>query len=118
MDANRPNILITRLSHIGDCVLTLPMANRIKAILPDSHIVWAIESPTQKLLAGQSAIDEFVVVPKGWMKKPAHWQSLRQKLQSYKFDLCIDPQGITKSAMLGWLSGAKIRIGAQRTMGP
>jgi len=121
MDANRmdptPNILITRLSHIGDCILTLPMINRLRELTPGSKIVWAIESPTQKLLANHNSVDEFVVVPKGWMKSPANWASLRKQLRSYKFDICIDPQGITKSSMLGWLSGAKVRIGASGQWG-
>ena len=113
----QPNILLTRLSHIGDCVLTLPMANRLKHRFPNCRITWAIESPTQKLLANHTAIDDFLVVPKAWMKKASHWRHLRRELQQRNFDIVIDPQGITKSAMLGWLSGAKIRIGARGKWG-
>ncbi len=121
MEANRdntnPKILVTRLSHIGDCILTLPMVNRLREMLPESQIVWAIESPTQKLLAEHGSVDEFIVVPKSWMKSPANWLSLGRKLRQYNFDICIDPQGITKSAMLGWLSRAKVRIGASGRWG-
>jgi len=113
----QPKILITRLSHIGDCVLTLPMVNRIKERFPKSKIVWAIESPTQKLLAEYAGVDKFVVVPKAWMKSAKVWMDLRRKLKEYQFDLAIDPQGITKSAMLGWLSGAKTRIGIKGKWG-
>ena len=113
----QPKILITRLSHIGDCVLTLPMVNRIKDRFPNSNISWAIEAPTQKLLAGHSAVDEFIVVPKAWMKKPANWFELRRQFKLRNFDIAIDPQGITKSAMLGWISGAKTRIGIKGQWG-
>ena len=113
----QPNILLTRLSHIGDCVLTLPMVNQIKDRFPDSTITWAIESPTQKLLGNHAAVDDFLIVPKGWMKRASNWSSLRRELRQRKFDIAIDPQGITKSAMLGWLSGAKIRIGAKGKWG-
>jgi len=113
----QPKILITRLSHIGDCVLTLPMVNRIKDRYPDSTITWAIESPTQKLLAGHRAVDEFLVVPKRWMKQPSCWVDLRRQFRQRNFDIAIDPQGITKSAMLGWLSGAKTRIGVKGKWG-
>jgi len=113
----QPKILITRLSHIGDCVLTLPMVNRIKDRYPDSTITWAIESPTQKLLAGHRAVDEFLVVPKRWMKQPSCWFDLRRQFRQRNFDIAIDPQGITKSAMLGWLSGAKTRIGVKGKWG-
>ncbi|QEG20896.1 glycosyltransferase family 9 protein [Mariniblastus fucicola] len=113
----QPKILITRLSHIGDCVLTLPMVNRIKDRFPDSVISWAIESPTQKLLAGHDSVDEFIVVPKAWMKKPANWRELRRQFIQRDFDIAIDPQGITKSAMLAWISGAKTRIGIKGQWG-
>ena len=113
----QPKILVTRLSHIGDCVLTLPMVNRIKDRFPASKIIWAIESPTQKLLANHGAVDEFVVVPKAWMKSPKAWRQLRRQFREYDFDLAIDPQGITKSAMLGWLSGARTRIGIKGKWG-
>jgi ADP-heptose:LPS heptosyltransferase len=113
----QPKILITRLSHIGDCVLTLPMVNRIKDRFPKSVISWAIEAPTQKLLAGHRAVDEFIVVPKAWMKSPSAWRDLRKQFKQRKFDIAIDPQGITKSAMLGWLSGAKTRIGIKGQWG-
>ena len=57
-----PTILITRLSHIGDCVLTLPMLDRIKQIYPTSKIVWAVESPTQQLLSLVPEIDHLSLI--------------------------------------------------------
>jgi lipopolysaccharide heptosyltransferase I len=112
-----PRILITRLSHIGDCVLTLPMVVAIRAKFPNAFIAWAVESPTQQLLELHPAIDEIVMIPKSWMSKPKNWFSLSKKLKSYSFDIAIDPQGISKSALLGWLSGAPKRIGAKGRWG-
>jgi ADP-heptose:LPS heptosyltransferase len=117
MDESRPNILITRLSHLGDCVLTLPLANRLKERFPNCKISWAIESPGNKLLAGASSVDEFIVVPRSWMKQPRAWVKLRSEFKARCFDVAIDPQGITKSAMLGWISGAKTRIGIKGKWG-
>ena len=57
-----PTILITRLSHIGDCVLTLPMLDRVKQIYPTSKIVWAVESPTQQLLSLVPEIDHICLL--------------------------------------------------------
>ncbi len=117
MDPNKPRILITRLSHIGDCVLTLPLVNRLRDHFPKSFIAWAIESPSNKLLGNQSSVDQFIRVPKSWMTRPAHWKSLRREFLDFNFDIAIDPQGITKSAMLAWISGAKTRIGIQGEWG-
>ena len=112
-----PTILITRLSHIGDCVLTLPMLDRIKQVYPDSKIIWAVETPTQQLLSLVAEIDHIVEVPKNWMSNWRHWLSLRKEFRRLKIDVAIDPQGITKSAALGWISGAKKRLGLRGRWG-
>ena len=40
-----PRVLITRLSAIGDCVQTLPVATALRRIYPQAHIAWALFSP-------------------------------------------------------------------------
>lgn len=118
MDVNgSPRILITRLSHIGDCILTLPVLASVRKQFPNAFIAWAVESPTHQLLALHPDLDEIVLIPKGWAGKPKCWLELSKKLKSYSFDVAIDPQGITKSAMLGWLSGAPTRIGIRGRWG-
>ena len=112
-----PRILITRLSAIGDCVLTLPMLTELRKANPSALIVWAVEKPTHDLIGLHPAINELVVVPKSWMGKRSNWVEFKKKLRSFKFDIAIDPQGITKSAALGWLSGAKRRIGLRGKWG-
>ena len=74
-------------------------------------IVWAMESPTHKLLGDHKAIDEVLLVPRGWMKSPAGILAMHRKLKQYRFDIAVDPQSILKSAILARLSGAKTRLG-------
>ncbi len=112
-----PRILITRLSHIGDCILTMPLLAAIREQYPHAFIAWAVESPSHKLLELHPLLDEIVVIPKGWMGKRKCWSELRQTFKRLKFDIAIDPQGITKSAALGWISGAKKRIGIRGRWG-
>lgn len=110
-DQRTPRILITRLSHIGDCVFTLPLATAIRDHLPNAWIGWAVESPSHKLLNGHPAIDEIIQVPKGWLKSPTSWRGLRRQFKENRIEISLDPQGLTKSSMLGRISGAKQRIG-------
>ena len=118
MEVSRsPRILITRLSHIGDCVLTLPMLTAIRKKYPGAFIAWAVEAPSDQLLEIHPDLDEVILVPKSWVRKPKHWFELRKKLGSYRFEIAIDPQGISKSAMLGWISGAQQRIGIRGRWG-
>jgi len=112
-----PRILITRLSHIGDCILTLPVVNAIRKQHPGAFIAWAVESPTQQLLENHPEIDHIIQIPKSWMSSPAAWLNARRELRCEDFDIAIDPQGLTKSAMLGWLSGASQRIGIKGRWG-
>lgn len=105
------NILITRLSHIGDCVLTMPLAMAIKRARPDARIIWAVEKPSDKLLANHEAIDQVLVIPGKWLKRARTVLELRTALRSLRVDVAIDPQSITKSAALAWLSAAPVRIG-------
>lgn len=110
-DSQAPHFLVTRLSHIGDCVLTLPLIAALRQHWPACRITWAMESPSPKLLGQHPEIDQVVTIPKGCLKRPRQVWQLRQQLRAAKIDVAIDPQSLTKSAMLGWLSGADQRWG-------
>ncbi len=111
MSEKRPHILICRLSHIGDCVLTLPMALQLRRGFPAARICWAMESPTDQLLADHPAIDEILLIPRKWLKSPSAILETRRRLAERRFDIAVDPQSILKSALLARLSGARTRLG-------
>lgn len=106
-----PHILLTRLSHIGDCVLTLPMVEALKQHWPNCKITWAMESPGPKLLGHHPQIDQILQIPRNYLKQPRTIWNLRKQLQAARIDLALDPQSLTKSSVLGWLSGARVRVG-------
>lgn len=105
------NILLTRLSAIGDCILTMPLAVDIKRLWPDSKLTWVVDCAAESLVRQHESVDEVVRIEKRWLRNPSNWPSMRAELTRREFDLVIDPQGLTKSAALGWLSGAKDRVG-------
>ncbi len=104
-------ILIVRLSHLGDCVLTLPLVESIRRQVPNAWIAWAIEPAGRRLLEAQPGIDHFEVVPRGWLRRPRALPALRRRLRDLQIDACLDPQSLLKSAGLAWLSGAPRRVG-------
>ncbi len=104
-------ILITRLSAIGDCLETLPLANAIKQKWPKSEITWLVDCGVDSILRTQPSIDNVIRVPKGFLSQPKTLWKLSSQLRQMHFDFSIDPQGLLKSAVIGWLSGAKYRIG-------
>ena len=107
-------ILIVRLSAIGDCLLSVPVLNALRRHLPDSKIGWVVERASAQLLQGHCALDDMFVISKQTFKSPSQIWKLRNELQHWKPDTTIDLQGLTKSSMLAWLSGAKSRIGFNR----
>jgi heptosyltransferase-1 len=106
-----PRILIVRLSAIGDIIHGLPVLNALRARFPGAHLSWVVEGRGADLLRDHPALDELVVVPRRWLKKPREVWSLRQRLRALKVDVAVDLQGLSKSSIAGWLSGAPIRIG-------
>jgi heptosyltransferase-1 len=114
---SQPRFLITRLSAIGDCVLTMPLACALRDAFPQAWIGWVAERAGSMLLEGHPAIDQVIVAPKGVLSSPSKLWKLRGQLQSLRPDIAFDPQGLLKSSVLGWLSGAKRRIGFRPPVG-
>jgi len=111
-------ILIIRLSSIGDIVHTLPVLPTLRERFPQAKIGWLIENSFGSLLQNIEQLDQIYRVNTfKWRKKPLSKSTWRQisrnlsQLRKENFDLALDFQGLVKSAFMGWLSGAKLRIG-------
>ncbi len=111
MIATGPRILIVRLSAIGDVLHGLPVLSALRAKWPAAHLSWVVEGRAAELLAGHPALDELIVVPRGWLKSPRAVFELRRRLATLQPKVALDLQGLTKSAIAAWLSGAPRRIG-------
>src|SRR5271169_1675049 len=98
-----PRILIVRLSAIGDAIQTMPVACALRDRFPHAFLAWAVENRAAALLEGHEALDELIRLPRGWLKSPGGVWQLRRKLRSLRFDVTVDVQSLTKSAVLAWL---------------
>jgi heptosyltransferase-1 len=114
---SQPRFLITRLSAIGDCVLTMPLACALRDAFPQAWIGWVAEKGGASLLEGHPALDQVIVAPKGVLSSPQKLFQFRRQLQSLRPDVTLDPQGLLKSSALAWISGAKRRIGFRPPVG-
>jgi heptosyltransferase I len=106
-----PRILIVRLSAIGDAIHGLPVLCALRDHFPTAHLSWVVERRAAALLRGHAALNELIELPRGWLKSPAEVLRLRRRLRQRRFDIAIDLQGLTKSAIVARLSGARRRIG-------
>jgi lipopolysaccharide heptosyltransferase I len=115
-----PNrILIVRLSAIGDVVHVLPALAALRQALPRAHIAWLVEALSAQLLEGHPLLDELIVYPRTQWRQRGYWRSMLAgemtrfmgELRRRRFDVAIDFQGLTKSAVLPWVGAARRRIG-------
>ena len=112
-----PRFLISRMSAIGDTVLTLPVACALRARFPEAFIGWAVEEKSSAMVVGHPFVDQIFTLPRGWFLSLKKCKSLRDELRAHRFTVSIDCQGNTKSSLACWLSGARHRIGCRGQYG-
>jgi heptosyltransferase-1 len=118
----RLQILIVKLSAIGDVVHALPALAALRRSMPDARIAWAVEQGgAAKLLRGCALLDELIELDlRGWRKSMMNLETqtaIRKamaRLRNARFDLSLDFQGLLKSAMIARLARIPRRIGFAR----
>lgn len=115
------HLLIIRPTAIGDIVMASPMIRTIKTAWPDTRITWLADPSAKDLLACHPLLDHIIY----W--SASEWNSLFRKrcygplisemkrltreLRRQGFDLALDAQGLLRSRLLAWSSGAKRKLG-------
>lgn len=111
---NYRNILIVKLSAIGDVIHALPVATALKACYPHARITWVVEKPASDLLTNNPNIDEIIIFDKPQCKTLGgllgYAPGFISTLRKHKFDLALDLQGLFKSAFITYMSGAPKRL--------
>jgi heptosyltransferase I len=101
------NILIVKLSSLGDVVHTMPAVQDIRRALPDAQIDWVVEPGFAPLVQRCEGVHR--VIPcalrqwrKTWWQAStrAAWKAFRADLARTRYDAVIDCQGLTKSALI------------------
>lgn len=101
-------ILVVKPSSLGDVVHALPTVNLIRRRYPDAHIAWLINNELASLLKKCPVINEIIEFHRhDYAKLPA----LVSRLRRERFDLVVDLQGLLRSGLIGWVSGASRRVG-------
>ena len=119
-------ILIVKLSAIGDVIHTLPSLEALRAQYPESRITWLIEEGALDIIRDHPCLDDIIVSKrKKWIKgivRPTRCvQTIRECISFFKelrgkdYDIVIDFQGLFKSGILTVLSGGKRRLGYDGT---
>ena len=109
------NILVVKLSAIGDVIHALPVAHALKESFPDARVTWVVEPPAYPLLVDSPCIDEIILFEKKKFRSLGGFLQnigpFKTRLQQTHYDAVLDLQGLFKSAAIAWLSGAPVRLG-------
>lgn len=105
------NILIIKMSSLGDVIHSLPTLYALRKNLPHAHITWAIHKQFADLLPGKPWVDDIIIIDKKQLTSPSYLWNLRKDLKARHFDMTLDLQSIAKSAVVSALSGAPEKYG-------
>ena len=117
-------VLIVKLSSLGDVVHAMPVVHDIRAVHPGAVIDWVVEPAFAPLVRRVDGVRDVIeCAMRRWRRAwwsgavRAEWRAFRARLQRDAYDVVIDLQGLTKSAVVARMARG-LRFGlANRTEG-
>ena len=116
------NILIVKLSSIGDVVHTLPSLAALRQFHQEAHITWVIEEGALDIIKDNPYLDKIIISRrKRWVSNLINCQHITKTMKEIRsfikilrdrhYDLVIDFMGLFKSSLIVFLSGGKRKLG-------
>jgi heptosyltransferase III len=108
-------ILVIKLRHIGDVLLTVPVFRALRETFPDAQITALVNSGTEDALSGNRLIDDIIVYDRKIKPLSLHKRLIREisflrSVRSKGYDLVVDLTSGDRAAMLSLVSGARYRL--------
>ncbi|SMC79153.1 glycosyltransferase family 9 protein [Sporomusa malonica] len=123
-------ILIIRLSSIGDVIHCTPVAGALKAAWPDCRITWLVGEVCADLIKYNPSVDETMIWPRERFDKHlrayefkqalALWRSLQNDLAAREFYAALDIHGLFLTGMITRQvrTGQRIGMSEARELNP
>ncbi|MBF8263973.1 MAG: putative lipopolysaccharide heptosyltransferase [Parachlamydiales bacterium] len=112
-------VLVMKLRHLGDVLLTSPVFFALKKALPQAQIDAYVYGQAAPMLEGHPAISEILQYDLEWKKLP--WLSrlgkeisVLRRIRNNQYDLMINLTEGDRGAMAARFSGAAIRVGVDQ----
>ncbi len=106
------NILLIRLSSLGDIVLTTPAIRAVRTHFPHAYIAMLVAKQSADILRHNPHLDELILFDRlANDKDTGEMWRVGRTLRKRKFSLTIDFQRKFRTELLAYLSGAHTRIG-------
>jgi ADP-heptose:LPS heptosyltransferase len=120
LNFNPQNILIIHFGQIGDIILSLPALRVVREKFPRAKITALIGKSGADILEISGFVDEKIIVDRVRLRDSAKIWSTKQvfkllrSVRARKFDFIIDLHSLYETNLLGFFSGAKHRLYANR----
>ncbi len=103
---NDLRVLVSRTDKIGDVILTLPLINEIKRLLPGSSITFLISRRLEKLIDDYKDVDEIIYI------EDFGGSELLSYLKAKKFDIAVSAFPRYELARTFFIAGIPQRAGS------
>ena len=108
-------VCLIKPSSLGDVVHALPVLSALRRLWPDATIAWVINRSLVGLIEGHPDLDLVLPFdrarvnpsPRGMARMATFLIDLRRQ----RFDLTIDLQGLFRSGLMAWATGASVKVG-------
>ncbi|MEM7228711.1 MAG: glycosyltransferase family 9 protein [Planctomycetota bacterium] len=116
--ATPTRILIIRPSALGDVCRTVPVLTSLRRAYPEATIDWLVQDTFAPAIMHHRDLDGVIPFPRrqfaaAWRRPTVARDALRwlKGLRGRSYDLVIDAQGLGRSGLMTWFTGAGRRIG-------
>jgi len=115
-------ILVIKLRHIGDVLLTIPAIRALRDTFPSASITALVNSGTEDGLKGNPLIHEILTLDRSALKQSL-FERIKyefcfvKQLREQSFDMAVDFTGGDRPALYAFLSRARYRIGYEQAGG-
>ena len=112
-------ILVLRYRFIGDTILTVPFLRNLRRAEPDAYIAWVVAPGTAEVVKGIPYVDELIfwdpvtihADSRGTHRTFSEKLAFIKDLRARKFQKVYVLKRSFSSAIMGFLSGARERVG-------
>lgn len=109
------NVLIVKLSAIGDVIHAMPVSHAIKETFPEARVTWVVEPPAYDLVAMNPCVDRIITFRKKDFRSIGvlfrNYGPFKRVIKEEQYDAVLDLQGLFKSAAIARLAKAPLKLG-------
>ena len=112
-----PRILLIRPSALGDVFRSVPLAASLFRAFPENPIDWVVQEEFSDAIRAHPAVSRVIGFPRRrlqhWWRSPSALATASRFFRGLRgnYAMAIDAQGLARSGLMAFASGARRRIG-------